>query len=277
MRALVSVNLDDDDVAAGLQRAEAALARLGAVVDLLHVTAPAPPPDRYIETRARLSTLLQVVPASRRGEVEVTRSRDVAGAIAARAERHDLVVVVTRARRGFARMWEGSVAELVVRASPVPVLVVGPTPAAEPKRRILVAVDFLDDHSGPLLERVASLAKHTTSKVDLLAAVPPLTVLPAWLPFTTPASDGLTVDVQAIKGRLGDLAAPIDPKIRGEIRVELGDPATVVAAAAQDYDLVIVGTHGRSGLGRVMLGSVAERVVRYSPVPVLVVPAGSTP
>jgi nucleotide-binding universal stress UspA family protein len=56
-------------------------------------------------------------------------------------------------------------------------------------------------------------------------------------------------------------------------RVEVGDVANTVCRVAEDLgvDLVVVGSHGRSGLGRLFLGSVSEHVVRHAPCPVLVV------
>ncbi|MCA9488687.1 MAG: universal stress protein [Myxococcales bacterium] len=61
-------------------------------------------------------------------------------------------------------------------------------------------------------------------------------------------------------------------KLRGAGRVQLGDPVQVVTElAAAGYGLVVVGTHGRTGLAHLRMGSVAERVARHSPVPVLVV------
>lgn len=67
-----------------------------------------------------------------------------------------------------------------------------------------------------------------------------------------------------------------DPRAR-ELRVETrlaeGDPAREIVAAAKetDADLVVMGTHGRTGLGRLLLGSVAELVLRKAPCPVLTV------
>ena len=60
-------------------------------------------------------------------------------------------------------------------------------------------------------------------------------------------------------------------------RLLVGDPASALLHELDrgSYDLVVVGTHGRTGLSRVLLGSVAEKLVRLSPVPVLAVPDGA--
>lgn len=54
--------------------------------------------------------------------------------------------------------------------------------------------------------------------------------------------------------------------------VVIGHPADQIIKQAEDYDLVVMGTMGKSGLSHLLMGSVAEKVVRHSPVPVLVVP-----
>ena len=61
-------------------------------------------------------------------------------------------------------------------------------------------------------------------------------------------------------------------------RVEVGRPDELITMLAEQggYDLIVMGTHGRRGLLRAMLGSVAERVVRHAPCPVLTIPARSS-
>jgi nucleotide-binding universal stress UspA family protein len=294
MRALVTVNLEEDEneVTASLRRAVPLLERLVTDVDLVYVSPPMPYLDveakgnrelgplldaaldrRDDHCKKRLGTLLEHVPHSLRGDVLVTRSRDVAREIVARTERHDLVVVGTHARRGLPRLWLGSVAELVVRSSHVPILVLGPETPHDGTGGILLAVDVMDNGAESLVAQVAPIAERLALEVDLIYVVPTLIAPnPAWLPFATPGSDGLTVHTEAILGRLTNLAAAFAPALRGEVRVEHGDPMTLISAAARDYELLALGTHGRTGLERVALGSVAERVVRWSPVPVLVVP-----
>lgn len=64
------------------------------------------------------------------------------------------------------------------------------------------------------------------------------------------------------------------PGVRVTTAIRFGDPAPAIVeyAQSQGIDLIVVGTHGRTGVSRVLLGSVAERVVRSSPCPVLTVP-----
>ena len=66
---------------------------------------------------------------------------------------------------------------------------------------------------------------------------------------------------------------PADPRIRVERYFRHGDPKTEILALAHliHCDLIVMGTHGRSGLGRVLMGSVAEAVLRKAPCPVLTV------
>jgi nucleotide-binding universal stress UspA family protein len=56
-----------------------------------------------------------------------------------------------------------------------------------------------------------------------------------------------------------------------QVRVREGHPADEILAAAEDHDLIVMGTHGRSGLEHLLLGSVTEKVIRHSTCPVLIV------
>lgn len=64
-----------------------------------------------------------------------------------------------------------------------------------------------------------------------------------------------------------------DPQFRVERRLEEGEPVTEIlrVAGETNCDLIVMGTHGRTGLGRLLMGSVAEQVVRKAPCPVLTV------
>jgi nucleotide-binding universal stress UspA family protein len=77
---------------------------------------------------------------------------------------------------------------------------------------------------------------------------------------------------EQMEAELRRLKAP-DPSIRVEHRLEEGDPVEQILNAARETcaDLIVMGTHGRTGLGRLLMGSVAEHVVRRASCPVLTV------
>ncbi|ELY50052.1 universal stress protein [Natronolimnohabitans innermongolicus] len=87
-------------------------------------------------------------------------------------------------------------------------------------------------------------------------------------------SDALRGDGRAAVDRVEELAPP---DVEVETAVLEGSPSRVIASQAQPgtCDLVVMGTHGRGGIDRLLLGSVAERVVRRASVPVLTVQVGS--
>lgn len=72
------------------------------------------------------------------------------------------------------------------------------------------------------------------------------------------------------RARLEQLRLSIPEEIRGEALYRAGWVPGEIVEAARGYDAVLISTHGRRGLSNALLGSVAERVVRLSPVPVLV-------
>jgi nucleotide-binding universal stress UspA family protein len=83
---------------------------------------------------------------------------------------------------------------------------------------------------------------------------------------------------QAARERLHRIQPP-GPAIEVEHVLEVGDPATAILEVAQERpcDLIAMGTHGRTGLGRLLMGSVAERVVRQASCPVLTVKTRQRP
>ena len=83
--------------------------------------------------------------------------------------------------------------------------------------------------------------------------------------------------VEVARGRLEECAQSIPAGVKRELAVEIGEPGALIIAAPQRLgaDLVVMATHGRRGLKHLVLGSVAERVVRESTVPVLTVRAAA--
>ena len=135
-------------------------------------------------------------------------------------------------------------------------------------KHVLVATDF-SEASAPALELAVSIARQGGAALTVVHACE----IPVF-PEAIPPVDYVTPITAAAGKRLDDLLATIRDRCPDAKRVlKVGSPWEEILEAATDAgaDLVVVGTHGRRGLVHAMLGSVAERVVRLSPVPVLTV------
>jgi nucleotide-binding universal stress UspA family protein len=134
-------------------------------------------------------------------------------------------------------------------------------------RKILCPIDF-DANSPAALEFAGKIALETGAKIYLLHVVP-------WTVAEVPidASQVLAELKQSATMRLGQLAKEkLNGRVANEIVVTIAtDPGSEVARIAKEWkaDVVIMATHGRRGLSHLVLGSVAERVVREAPCPVL--------
>lgn len=143
------------------------------------------------------------------------------------------------------------------------------------EKPVVVPFDF-SEHSIAALKRAATLA----SRPENLHV---LHVLPFLIP-TEPGVVWATVDdAHRIQHALENLREAVAKLNLGNIEMEvrLGDPGQIACDRAEELaaELIVVGSHGRTGLTRMLLGSVAERVVRLAHCPVLVVkmPAEATP
>jgi len=143
-------------------------------------------------------------------------------------------------------------------------------------RRILVPHDF-SNHATRALETAAELARTSRGKIEVLNVIvpfAPVTALPpaeaaAWIPPTDLVDDQQT-RLQALVAKVG--------KRRGcpvTCRVAVGDPFERIMNAAKRADLIVMATAGRTGLSHLLIGSVAEKVVRHSPIPVLTLRVGA--
>lgn len=141
----------------------------------------------------------------------------------------------------------------------------------------LVAVDILDASVHAVLSEAARFARQFNTTLDVLFV--------DGLPYV----EALIHDPQ-IRGvfeaeaeklrrarevRLTELVDTLPADVRGRPSYHFGSrPAEKIAEVAASYDLLMVATHGRTGLGHLFMGSIAERVIRLAPVPTLVLRTG---
>ena len=136
---------------------------------------------------------------------------------------------------------------------------------------ILIPLDF-SKPAGKALEYAKAFARQFDAKLVLVHVLEPM-VVPAELGygFVPPPEETLPVD--AIREKLAGVAAELGSDINVSTQVRIGRPWSEVVDAAKESatDLLIVATHGRTGLQHALLGSVAEKIIRHAPCPVLVV------
>jgi len=197
------------------------------------------------------------------------------GEICAAAEHHnaDLIVIGTHGRVGLKRLFLGSTAELVVRHAPCSVLTVhelDANPSGEwmPKR-ILVPVDF-SHCSNEAIRAAISLARQFQASLNLVHVIP--------AHYANGEYDSVNYTLletelrEAAQKDLADLTRTIAAEgLKVGSQILLGRQGTQIIETAQAHksDLIIISTHGRTGLKNVLLGSVTEQVVRHATCPVL--------
>jgi nucleotide-binding universal stress UspA family protein len=186
-------------------------------------------------------------------------------------EKHgaDLVVAGTRGLTGLKHAILGSTAERIVRLAPCPVLTVHGGDGALP-RRVILATDFSDE-GAYAMRQGAELAKQLGAEVHLVHAfdVPlePVTRYGVVIPtdIVPLARDVARKRLDAAAGELCSLGVKVESHMT-EVPA-----ATAIAEIAKNVsaDLIVMGTHGFTGLRHLLLGSVAERTLRLAPCAVL--------
>jgi len=185
----------------------------------------------------------------------------------------DLIVMGTHGRHGLTHLVVGSVAEGVARASPAPVLTVGPhaLPPPDRIRSLLVAHDF-SRHSEDAIRIAAAWARTFAARVTLLHVVEPM-IYPEFYAVDVLPEETLTDVRTRSEEALREVADRFLVGIEHDVLVESGRAweRIVARATRPDYDLAILGGRGLSALEHLLLGSVADNVLRRAQLPLLTV------
>lgn len=197
----------------------------------------------------------------------------------------DLLVVPTRASRGIKRFFLGSTAERLVQHCPCPVLIGRKSAAQLPMDlpagpalridKILVPADF-SSCSLEGLRYAIQFAQKFVAKIAVLHVLD--------LGYSQPIDSHASYDLtRYARAALKDAQAQMRKFVRlvkfGRVRFDtalvIGTPVEQISdfALVQDVDLIITATHGLTGFRHILIGSIAEHLVRQSRVPILVVPS----
>lgn len=147
------------------------------------------------------------------------------------------------------------------------------TPASGLFARILVPYDF-SAHSEDALAAACDLAVASGGELTVLNALPPVTSLagirppggPVWLPPKDVVAQERERLVEAAERVLAGRRVA---RLRCEVAVD--EPLDAILAAARRADVIVMATTGRGALAHLLVGSIAEKVVRHAPVPVLTI------
>lgn len=187
-------------------------------------------------------------------------------------ENVDLIAMATHGRGAIGQLVFGSVANRISRVTPVPILVVRPTdntPRRPNYQRIVLPYDGseLATEAFPLavaLSKQLDLPIHLIEAVYQPASAAPDSVISGVLHA---AQEAATRDLARASAQLQEMG--VEPTWE----VVIGSPFQTISLATRPGDIVIVTSHGRTGVHRWLLGSVAEKLVQQATVPVILVPA----
>jgi len=185
------------------------------------------------------------------------------------AGKPDLVVVGTRGRRGFERWVLGSVTEKLMRHCPVPLLVIGSNGATRMVppaiARMIVTTDF-SSGTADAINYAFSIAGESQSKVTLLHVI----------------NDGVPANSKTREDLFGNIRTELEKLVPDEARpwcevrtqIDSGTPwrAILKRIQAEKPGLLVMNVHGKGVLERALVGSTADRVLRGSCCPVLLIP-----
>jgi nucleotide-binding universal stress UspA family protein len=188
----------------------------------------------------------------------------------------DLIVMGTHGNRGIRRFLLGNVAEKIVRLAPCSVFTIRESGHAEPLHainRILVPIDF-SDYSKQALFAATEIAEAYNAHIEVLHVIeklhhPSLYIAGrSSLPHRTEEIQEAVTE--EIKSMISHIGGPLDDST---ITVVEGHPAREIVHIADehDIDLIVIATHGLTGIRHFLLGSVTEKVVRFAGCPVFTV------
>jgi nucleotide-binding universal stress UspA family protein len=273
----------------------------GAQLHLVHVIRPSPDvdfktPEEDLEWRSQVreaasEALGEMAGKLRREGVnaraEVREGRVVDTLLACAQERNaDLAVLTTHGAGGFRRWWLGSVADALLRRSEVPVLLVRPwddtrdrTPEEPRFRTILVPLD--GSRSGEkALSHARNLRDRLGAKLVLVQVVPSALEVGTLygIPSVKVEGEARRKQKEAALAYLQEVANRLSESEGGEGGVEVrvmessgAAEGILEAARVTGADLLVLSTHGRGGISRAVVGSVADKVIRGAVPPVLAI------
>lgn len=190
----------------------------------------------------------------------------------ARSAKAAALVLGHRGTGGFARLPLGSVSWQVATHAECPVIIVRPGEAVEnPTARVVVGVD-INDVSGEAVDAAFAEAALRGARLEMVHANLHFSEMPVGPGMVAPDFKALDEAALRILDAEAAQRAGRYPGVDVRTRVERVRPSTILAETSRGASLLVVGSHGRTGLRRLMLGSVSAEALHTAACPVMVVP-----
>jgi nucleotide-binding universal stress UspA family protein len=222
-------------------------------------------PEASFQPPARVAKACSALRASGVNAHLEIREGKPADEIVRLGNRMDLIVMATHGRGGFKRLLMGSVTESVIRRSEIPVLVTRPGTPVRSWNRLVVALDG-SPRSEQILEDVVPLARRLKASVDVVqSAMLPITMSGIGDIPGVQIHEDPTPYLERVKSRLATEA------VEAKVAALEGRAGAEILRYVEERgaSLLCMTTHGRTGLSRALMGSIADELIRHAPCPVL--------
>ena len=193
----------------------------------------------------------------------------------------DLLVMCAHGSSEVHDFFVGNIAQQVIARGKTPLMLLRPDQCDDSPviNRILVALDGIDEHENGL-PLVARLAIVFSANLHLIQVVPTAATLSGYQAVSgrlLPSSTSIVLELaesNAEKHLAEHVSEWQASGLQVEAEVRRGEPAPQVIAAAQDFDLIVIGTHGKTGMKAFWSGSVAAKIITKTDLPILLIPVG---
>lgn len=190
----------------------------------------------------------------------------------------DLIVMATHGRGGFSRAWLGSVADTLIRNIHKPILLVRTETEDAPLTPVKTGHVLIPLDGSQLAESIVpfalQLGEGTPTSYTLLRVVPPVWTAPEVMSEPDVMAEGALKErvtgAREYLARVADTMSAETVNVNMDVVIGTAPAAAILERARTvEADIIAMATHGRGGVKRLILGSVADKVLRAAPVPIL--------
>ncbi|MCB9672095.1 MAG: universal stress protein [Alphaproteobacteria bacterium] len=270
MKVLVGIDLNVSGHDWLLERATHLAGSLGGTVDLVFIAQ-----QKTSEHQAKLQGMLSLlIPEPLQGVARI-ETGDPADVLIELSNTYDVMVIGPREPAAIQRFLLGPMAVRILRKSVCPILVPRAERPLPEQPRMLVGLDI----QGPAIDQILTFATAWAGKLG--GVLDGVFAVPGNLPpirnkeVREVALREFLATQEPERRALAEVLKRIPEGHRGAAHIEVGEPEDVLVKMSSSYDLVLVGNRGRTGLTRLLMGNVANHVVRTAGCDVLVLPTAA--